>query len=169
MLFRSYGPFFLQSEYERFRVERRNGVVGLEDPEFSGYYVEGSYSLTGERRRFNANTWAFDAPPVNHPFSLAERTWGGWELAARYSVIDLNFHEGAPGTAPTADAIRGGEQTIWAGGVNWYPNSVVRFMLDYQDVKIERLSPSATTFLTPTGAEVGQHYHVISFRSQFAF
>ena len=164
-----YGPFFLQSEYEKFRVERRNGVIGLEDPEFSGYYVEGSYSLTGERRRFNPNTWAFDAPPVNHPFSLADHTWGAWELAGRYSDIDLNFHAGALGTAPTADAIRGGEQKIWTGGLNWYPNSVVRFMLDYQDVKIDRLSPSATTFATPTGAEIGQHYHVISFRSQFAF
>jgi phosphate-selective porin OprO/OprP len=164
-----YGPFFLQSEYEKFRVERRNGVAGLADPEFSGYYVEGSYSLTGERRRFNANTWAFDAPAVDHPFSLADRTWGAWELAGRYSDIDLNFHAGAAGSAPAADAVRGGEQRIWAGAVNWYPNTVVRFMLDYQDVRIERLSPSAATFLTPTGAQVGQHYHVISLRSQFAF
>ena len=65
--------------------------------------------------------------------------------------------------------MRGGEQTVWAGGVNWYPNSVVRFMLDYQHVRIERLSPSAATFLTPNGAQVGQTYHAISFRSQFAF
>jgi phosphate-selective porin OprO/OprP len=164
-----YGPIFLQSEYEKFKVERRNGVVGLADPEFTGYYVEGAYSLTGEKRRFNANNWAFDAPPVNHPFSLADHTWGAWELAGRYSDIDLNFHAGPLGSAPAADAVRGGEQRIWAAGLNWYPNSVVRFMLDYQDVKIERLSPSAATFSTPTGVEVGQHYHAISIRSQFAF
>ena len=42
-------------------------------------------------------------------------------------------------------------------------------MLDYQDVKIERLSPSAATFSTPVGAQIGQSYHVISLRSQMAF
>jgi len=164
-----YGPLFLQSEYETYKIERRNGTVGLSDPDFSGYYVEGSYALTGDKRRFNAGTWAFDAPAVAHPFSLADGTWGAWELAGRYSLIDLNYHEGAPGTAPAPDAVRGGEQRIWAAGLNWYPNSVVRFMLDYQNVKVDRLSPSATTFQTPTGAQVGQRYHVISFRSQFAF
>lgn len=164
-----YGPFFLQSEYEKYRIERRNGTVGLSDPEFSGYYVEGSYALTGDKRRFNASTWAFDAPAVAHPFSLADGTWGAWELAGRYSTVDLNYHEGAQGTAPAPDAVRGGEQTIWAAGLNWYPNSVVRFMLDYQDVHVDRLSPSATTFLTPAGVQVGQRYHAISLRSQFAF
>lgn len=163
-----YGGFFLQSEYEKFRVARRNGVA-LSDPEFSGYYVEGSYSLTGERRRFNPANWAFDAPPVNHPFSLADHTWGAWELAGRYSDINLNYHAGAVGSTLAADAVRGGEQKIWAGGVNWYPNSVVRFMLDYQDVRIDRLSPSAATFATPIGAEIGQHYRAVSLRSQFAF
>lgn len=164
-----YGPVFLQSEYDKFRIQRRNGVVGLSDPEFTGYYIEGSYSLTGEKRRFNAANWAFDAPAVNHPFSYADGAWGAWELAFRYSDIDLNYHAGAPGSAPAADAVRGGEQKIWAGGLNWYPNAVVRFMLDYQDVRIDRLSPSAATFATPNGAQIGQHYHAISFRSQFAF
>ena len=163
-----YGGFFVQSEYEKFRIERRNGV-GLSNPEFTGYYVEGSYSLTGEKRRFNAANWAFDAPAVSHPFSFADRTWGAWELAGRFSDTDLNYHAGALGTAPTADAVRGGQQRIWAGGLNWYPNAVVRFMFDYQDVRIDRLSPSAATFQTPTGVEVGQHYHAVSLRSQFAF
>lgn len=163
-----YGGVFLQGEYERFRVERRNGLA-LSDPQFTGYYVEAAYSPTGDRRRFNAASWAFDGPAVAHPFSVADRTWGAWELAARYSDIDLNYHAGAMGAAPAADAVRGGEQKIWAGGVNWYPNGVVRFMLDYQDVRIERLSPSAATFATPNGVEIGQHYHAISLRSQFAF
>ncbi len=165
-----YGNFFLQSEYEKFRIERRNlTATALSDPDFSGWYIEGAYSLTGDKRRFNAATWAFDGPGVEHPFSVADRTWGAWELALRYSDMDLNYHEGALGTAPAADAVRGGDQKIWTGGLNWYPNSVVRFMFEYQDVTIDRLSPSATTFATPTGAQVGQHYHAIAMRSQFAF
>ena len=42
-------------------------------------------------------------------------------------------------------------------------------MLDYQHVRIDRLSPSAATFATPAGAQIGQHYDAISLRSQFAF
>ena len=70
----------------------------------------------------------------------------------RYSDVDLNYHQGAAGTAPAADAVRGGDQRIVTAGVNWYPNTFVKFMLDYQDVRIERLSPSAATFATPVGA-----------------
>jgi phosphate-selective porin OprO/OprP len=164
-----YGPFFLQGEYERLSIQRRGAAAGVSDPHFIGYYVEGSWIATGERRRFNPGTFAFDAPPVDHPFSLANGTWGAFEVAGRYSLIDLNYHEGAPGFAPGADAVRGGEQRIITGGLNWYPNTFVRFALDIQDVHIDRLSPSAATFGTPAGAQVGQDYQTISLRSQFAF
>lgn len=164
-----YRNLFIQSEYERLSIQRRNVGAGVGDPRFSGFYVEGSYVLTGEARRHNPHTFAFDAPAVDHPFSPQDGTWGAWELAVRYSDADLNYHAGAFGTAPAADAVRGGEQKIWAGGINWYLNAVVRFMLQYQDVKVERLSPNAVTFQTPVGAEIGQHYHTIALRSQLAF
>ena len=83
--------------------------------------------------------------------------------------MDLNYHAGALGTAPAADAVRGGDQSIWTGALNWYPNSVVKLMLEFQDVRVGRLSPSATSFATPTGVEIGQHYHTVAMRSQFAF
>jgi phosphate-selective porin OprO/OprP len=164
-----HGPLFVQGEYERLRIQRRAVAAGVSNPRFRGWYVEGSYLLTGETRRYNMNTFAFDAPPVDHPFSLEDGTWGAFELALRYSKADLNYHEGAVGTAPVTDAVRGGEQTIWAGGLNWYMNAVVRFMLQYQHVKVDRLSPSATTFLTPVGVQIGQSYHTIALRSQMAF
>ncbi|MBS0362369.1 MAG: porin, partial [Proteobacteria bacterium] len=163
------GPVFLQSEYERLKIERANAASGVTDPSFQGWYVEGSWILTGERRRFNGATFAWDGPPVNRPFSWQDGTWGALEAAVRYSDIDLNYHAGAAGSAPGADAVRGGDQRIWTGGLNWYPNSFVRLMVDYQDVRIDRLSPSATGFQTPVGVQVGQHYHVVMLRSQFAF
>jgi len=132
-------------------------------------FEAGAQYLTGEARRFNQGTFAFDGPAVDHPFSLPDGTWGAWELALRYSKTDLNYHEGARGTAPSAEAIRGGEQTIWAAGVNWYVNAVTRFMLQHQRVKADRLPPSATTFATPIGAQIGQRYHTVALRSQFAF
>jgi len=163
------GGLYLQSEYEHFDIERRNVAATVSDPSFEGWYVEGSWIPTGERRRFAASSFTFDAPAPDHPFSLSGGTWGALELVGRYSDVDLNYHQGAAGTAPAADAVRGGDQRIVTAGVNWYPNTFVKFMLDYQDVRVERLSPSAATFATPVGAQVGQSYHTVILRTQFAF
>ena len=111
---------------------------------------------------------AFDGPPVTNPFNGKDK-WGAIELAARYSEVDLNYHQGLAGFAAPADGIRGGEQKILSGGINWYWNPTVRFMFDVQDVKIERLSPNAATYSTPVGAQIGQHYQAVALRSQLAF
>jgi len=160
------GPLLVQSEYEHFAISRTDGIAS---PHFHGWYVEGLWMLTGEQRKYNAQTAAFDAPPVAHPFSLRDGAWGAWEIGLRYSDTDLNYHAGLLGTAPSADAIRGGEEQNVSLGLNWWPNPLVRFMFDYQHVKIDRLSPNAATFQTPTGAQIGQSYDTLSVRSQFAF
>jgi phosphate-selective porin OprO/OprP len=162
---------FLQSEYDDIGIERRNpaNTPGLTNPNFTGWYVEGTWLLTGEQRRYNFGNYAFDGPTIKHNFSLKDGGWGAWELALRYSDIDLNYHVGSPGSAPAVDAVRGGDQQIFTAGINWYLNPVIRFMLDYQHVTIDRLSPSATTFLTPAGAQVGQSYNDVALRSQLAF
>ncbi|HEY3814861.1 MAG TPA: porin [Caulobacteraceae bacterium] len=161
------GPFLLQSEYEYFDVARDD--PGLASPHFDGWYVSGAWVLTGERRRYNTATAAFDGPPVNHPFDLAKGGWGAWELAVRYSDLDLNYRPGQAGTAPSSSTIRGGDETNFTAGLNWYPNSFVRFVLDYQHVRVDRLSPNAALYQTPTGAQIGQSYNAIGLRSQFAF
>ncbi|HEX7761427.1 MAG TPA: porin [Caulobacteraceae bacterium] len=158
--------FLIQSEYEHFAISRTDGIAS---PHFHGYYVEGLWMLTGEQRKYNPQTAAFDAPPVAHPFSWKDGTWGAWELGVRYSDIDLNYHAGVLGVAPTADAVRGGEEQNIAVGLNWWANPLVHFMFDYQHVRIDRLSPNAATFQTPTGAQIGQSYDTVAVRSQFAF
>ncbi|MGI8839565.1 MAG: OprO/OprP family phosphate-selective porin [Caulobacteraceae bacterium] len=159
--------FLLQSEYEHFDVERTG--VGVTDPHFQGWYVEGSWILTGEARKYNPQSAAFDGPPVAHPFDPAAGSWGAVELAARYSDMDLNYHAGALGTAPAADAIRGGDLRVIGAGINWYWNPLVRFMFDYQHVHLDRLSPDAALYQTAQGAQIGQSYDAFSMRSQFAF
>jgi len=157
----------LQGEYEYLAVDRSD--PGLSSPDFSGFYVSGSWVITGETRKYNTATAAFDAPPVAHPFNPKAGTWGAFELAARYSDLDLNYHQGVRGTAGPADAVRGGDQSIWTAGVNWYLSPIVRFVVDYQHVKISRLSPNATNFNTPVGAQIGQSYDAVVVRSQVAF
>ena len=104
--------------------------------------------------------FAFDAPPVNHPVDLRNGAGSAFERAARYSLTDLNCNRGAAGEAAPLDGVRGGEQKIYAAGLNWYLNPIIRSMFDYQHVTIDRLSPSAATFVTSAGAEVGQRYHM---------
>ena len=167
--------FYVEAELERLAVER--AAPGVSNPHFNAFYVEGSWILTGEARRYNTVSASFDAPPVDHPFTLHGGR-GAWELAVRYSDLNLNYNAGAAGTAlatvaipggTTTDGIRGGEQQIWSLGVNWYLNSVVRLMLDLQRVKVDRLAPNAAAFNTPVGAQIGQSYNAIALRTQAAF
>ena len=164
--------FLIQAEYDDFGIQRSDGVAS---PNFHGYYVSGTWVLTGEARKYNPQTAAFDAPSVAHPFSLTDGGLGAWELAVRWSDMDLNFDPGAAGTYQTGKSIRGGEEQTITAGLNWYLNPVVRFMFDYQHVDIARLSPAAnataasTIWFTPEGAKIGQSYNVFSVRSQVAF
>ena len=158
--------FLLQSEYDYFHVGRN--AAGVTDPHFQGYYVEGSWVLTGEARKYNAGTAAFDAPPVPHPLGSGGGL-GVVEIALRYSDMNLNYHAGAVGSAPAADAIRGGELQTWTAGINWYLNPYIRLALEGQHIKIDRLSPDAVIYGTPIGAQIGQSYNAVALRSQFGF
>lgn len=150
----------IQGEYFDYKIDRRNAAAGVTDPKFTGWYVEGGWVLTGEARKYNPNTFAFDAPAIANPFDPKAGKWGAWELAGRYSVLDLNHHENA---TLAGDRVRGGEQTIWTVGLNWFPNSVTKFSVDYLDVDVDRKDPAGG--LLP----LSQSYQAVNFRSQFAF
>jgi phosphate-selective porin OprO/OprP len=130
----NYHNFYGQGGYFGFDASRRalGNPTGLPDPNFSGWYVQGSWILTGEVKKWKPDTGSFGAPKPNDPFTLDKSGIGAWEIVARYSDLDLNYHEGDPGTNTPFGGIRGGEQRIWTAGLNWYPNQVLRFMLDYQ-------------------------------------
>lgn len=155
----------LQSEYDHFDVQRL--AAGVTDPHFDGWYVEGDWMLTGESRRYNKETAAFDGPAVRHP--VGNGGFGAVELALRYSDMNLNYGAGVLGSAPLHDAIRGGELEVWTAGLNWYLNSLVRVAVEGQHVRLERLSPDASVFATPAGAQIGQSYNTIAVRTQLAF
>jgi phosphate-selective porin OprO/OprP len=164
--------FSLQSEYMDIHLRRR--ASGLQNPDFTGWYAQGAWTITGEPRRYQIATAAFDAPRVAHEFNPKTGDWGAWELVGRYSDLDLNYLAGRDGSTPDPSAVRGGEQQIWSFGLNWYPNGSVRFQADYQHVDVDRLSAGGTTFgagaLTPpAGAQIGQRFSIWSLRTQYAF
>ena len=109
------GPFSLQSEVANTVLQRTNGQDDANN--LWGGYLGASYFLTGEHRNYDPERGEFDRVEVERP--LQEGGPGAWELAARADYIDLN-NEG----------VKGGEQISYIGGVNWYANDYVRFMLD---------------------------------------
>lgn len=159
--------FLLHGEYNRFGIDRPAGP--LPDPRFSGWYISANWILTGERRRYNTQNASLDGPQVARPFDPSTGALGAFELSGRYSVVDLNWRAGREGEPTPVGGVRGGEQRTIAAGVNWYLNQAVRLMLGMQDVRIRRLSPDPIAFATPVGAEIGQHFKVVTFRSQLAF
>lgn len=165
-----WNNLYVQTEYFDIQLDRKGG---LSDPKFSGWYVQGGWTITGEKRRYAIASATFDSPRPDKPFDLKQGTWGAWELGLRYSKLDLNYLEGAPGTAPVAAAVRGGEQEIFTLGLNWYVNNVLRFQAAYQDVSVDRLSPGGTAFgagtTPPAGAQIGQDFKIYSLRTQYAF
>lgn len=109
-----HGPFSLQGEYMGANVETPDGS----DPSFSGYYAYASYFLTGEHRAYKNSTGTFDR--VKPKTNFGKGGTGAWEVALRYSELDLND-----------DPITGGELQDITFGLNWYLNPNVRAMLNY--------------------------------------
>ena len=171
----NYKNFYVQGENFWFDVDRRG--TALEDPSFGGFYLMGSWMITGESRRYNATTGSFQNPRPKSPFAH-DGGWGAFEVAARFSQTDLNFDEGAVGTAPVASAVRGGEQDVMSLGLNWYLNSNIKLLFNYLMIDVDRLNPAgpgnaapfgAGAATPPVGVEIGQDLDVYILRTQFRF
>lgn len=154
--------FYLGGEYAQFRLNRTAPVTT--DPTFHGWYVEGSWVLTGEPKSYtvtsnNNEVGGFGAPRVANPFSLSGDSWGAWELTARYSDTNLNSHEH---TAAALGGVAGGEERILDLGVNWYINQTVKLQVNDLIVNVNRLSaPAAVT-------KIGQNLNILGARLQFS-
>lgn len=116
-----YGPFTIGGEYTKMWVERKNAVSSQSNLDYSAWYTEASWTITGESRKYKKGKFYKLSPKQN--FSLKNGTWGAWELAGRYSEADLNSGVG------TAD--NGGQMSLLTVALNWYLNDTIRFMADY--------------------------------------
>lgn len=109
------GSFYAQSEVLYSIVQQRNGEVDT----FSGAYAHFGYFLTGESRAYNRKGGVFGRVKPLDPFNR-DGGCGAWEIAGRWSYIDLNDK-----------SIQGGRMTDLTLGLNWYLNQFTKFQFNY--------------------------------------
>jgi phosphate-selective porin OprO and OprP len=157
----AYGSLLVQGEYFWFNVERNASTglppIGAPNLKFDGGYAQASYVLTGESHPYNAASASYGAVVPVNPFSLSGGGWGAWEIAGRYSTINLNDQVGS------AVGVAGGRQTVYTLALNWYINRNIRLMFDYLhgDV-VKQISP--TNF-----GDAGAKFDAFAMRTQVAF
>jgi phosphate-selective porin OprO/OprP len=120
------GPFGLLAEYVVSSQEVRRGDL-TEELEHASWQTAISWVLSGGEPSFRSV-----APKTN--FDPAAGTWGAFELAARYSKLELD-DDTFPLFANPASAASAAE--AWAVGFNWYFNRNVRLYLDYEQTEFE--------------------------------
>ena len=111
------GPFSVQGEYVHNFVEGRSRLFG--DPRFWAGSVQMSYFLTGEYRPYKTSSGSFGRVKPLSNYGKEGGT-GAWELAARFSYLNLND-----------GWVKGGRLIDWSLGLNWYLNPNVRTMWNY--------------------------------------
>jgi phosphate-selective porin OprO/OprP len=103
-----HGPWLVQGEYLHFNADFTDSK-----PNFSGdgYYVFGAWMLTGESRDYK-NGYVGNVKPTNE--------WGAFEIAARYSSLDLND-----------SPVLGGKGDNFTVGANWYLGNHWKLQANY--------------------------------------
>ena len=117
-----WGPLSFQTEYHSALVNQ----IGGPNLYFDGYYVAGSFLLTGENRGYDREIGTYTALiPYENFFRVAgDRDIimgkGAWELTARYSSLDLDSQN-----------VSGGQLDDITLGLNWYFALRTRWMFNY--------------------------------------
>jgi phosphate-selective porin OprO and OprP len=117
------GPVSLTAEYAESHVDSKE----TGDPQFRGYYVTGSWILTGEHRPYDRTVgYARRVMPKDR--------WGAVELIARYGLVDL-----------TDRGVDGGYLTKWFAGVNWWANRRIRISAGCGRAALDKLGTTGHT------------------------
>ncbi len=150
------GPLSLQSEYLMADFDGESSSVAGSDVDVDGFYVAATYTLTGESRGYKSSTNKFDKiKPKNN--------LGAWELVAKYEDGEIEIDN-----IPSGDA----EYDVLTLGVNWYPNTNLRFSLNYlmTDTDNFQFGGSGGGLGNPTLESLGEDDgDAISFRTQYVF
>lgn len=145
-----HGAFGLQAEWAQMHVSQ---LQGRPDLDFSGGYVSANWFPTGESRVYDPRIGAFTRFSPRQNLDPSSGAWGAFELAARWSMLDLNSEENTFQGARFVGA-RGGEEINTTLGLNWYWNPYFRLMLNWVHADIDRHgAPPSAVNLTGTNLD----------------
>jgi phosphate-selective porin OprO/OprP len=112
------GPLCLEGEYLHSFVNQTPGTNAIPTLNFNGLYASAGWFLTGESRPYDPQKACFGRVIPRHNFNWGRGGWGAWELAARYSFVNLD-----------SENVNGGRMSMLMTSLNWYlhPNLKMRF------------------------------------------
>ncbi len=110
-----HGPWSMQGEAMGAVVSRS----GVQDAFLGGAYAQVGYFLTGEHRPYDRKAGAIDRVLPRASFGK-NGGLGAWEVASRWSFIDLDDQQ-----------ILGGTMQNMTHGLNWYINPYCKFVFNY--------------------------------------
>jgi phosphate-selective porin OprO/OprP len=156
----SWRNLLLAGEFYQIGVNQSK-LQGAPSPRlgFNGGYVDAAWVITGEPIPYDITRAAWSRPKADHPFSLEDGGIGAWEVAARYSTVDLNSNV-VPGVPQSVTGgIYGGRQQIVSLALSWYPNDWLRFILQLQHADVNKLNSAGTV-------QIGQRFETLAARAQ---
>ncbi len=129
----------------------RPSLDGEEDPLLWGWYVQATYQLNGGTRRFRRSYATFDKMKPCRNFGCDGA--GQWELALRYSALDLEDEQ-----------VYGGVLRNVTLGVNWYLNPNTRITFNYVYADGENVRTGGGRAAAPSGVDGDLHQFGVRFQ-----
>lgn len=126
-----YGPTSFQAEWIGTLVDSAVGPIT-----YNGAYAQIAYRLTGENRVYYKKIAAFgNAVPYTNFFSVKRggvSGWGAWEVAARWSFVELRNPAKLNGNyiAGTNDS-GNGTLNDFTTGLTWFMNEHLKFQFNW--------------------------------------
>jgi phosphate-selective porin OprO/OprP len=134
-----HGPLCVQGELLHSWVRGNEG----QDVNFGGFYASASWFLTGESRPYDRSKGTFDRVVPKRNFNFGKGGWGAWEVAGRYSFVNLDSGD-----------TEGGRMSLLMAGVNWYLHSHLKWRFDYGFGQVTGRHPDGHLNIFQTRVEV---------------
>jgi phosphate-selective porin OprO and OprP len=133
-----FGRFGLLGEYTQVSQDvARTTAAGRRTANLdtTAWQLAASVFLTGEEE-------AFRGFKPNSVFSLADNTWGAFELVARYHELDPDDAAFLGEAASFSDpAVSARKASAFGFGLNWYLNENLKWVLNYEQTSFEGGAP----------------------------
>lgn len=156
----NYGALQWTSEVQALCNDRNDGA---DDADFWGGYTYVSYFLTGEHMTWDRESGTLGRIDPHEDFFLVRDChgrcgggWGAWQVAARYSYLDMN----------DADVF-GGEADSVTLGLNWYWNENANMQFNWVNGNIN--DSSVVDGEGGAGAPIDSRYDLLGIRFRLDF